>query len=152
MAYNYGSTQFLDMYGMTADSALTAAPSTGQTATAVAADTNGYLDFSSFGGTTNEVVWADTWVWVPPPSGCGYTNNGQAAFSDTYNYGPFRAEPFMTQPVDNQANPYRLWINGTAVGQIWNTQTDSEEDLPHPDSRDYNPFWPGQQPHRGHLG
>ncbi len=146
VAYNYGSTQFLDMYGMTGNSALTTQPATGQNATAVAADSNGYLDFSSFGGTTNEVVWADTWVWVPSPSGCGYEDNNSAAFSSSYTYGPFRAEPFMPTPVDDQANPYRLWINGTEVGQIWNTQTNSEQDLPHPDTRSFNPFSSASNP------
>jgi hypothetical protein len=139
-AYNYGSTQFLDMYGMTQNSALTAAPGTGQTPTAVNADANGYLNFSAFGGTTNQVVWIDTWVWVPPHTGCGYLDTGSETGANDYTYGPFRAAPITDQPVDDQANPYRLWINGTAVGQIYNSDDDYEQGLAHPDARSYNPF------------
>ncbi len=146
MAFNYGSTEFLDMYGMTADSSQSAVPSLGQTATAVSADSNGYLDFSSFGGTTNQVVWVDTWVWVPQPTSGGYLFNGQVVGADDYTYGPFRAAPNSDESVDDQANPYRLWINGTAVGQIYNSATDYQQNLSHPDARAYNPFSSASNP------
>ena len=145
-AYNYGSTQFLNMYGMTQNSALTAVPSTGQTATAVNADADGYLNFSAFGGTPNEVVWVDTWVWVPQHTGCGYLQNGMETGANNFTYGPFRAAPLTDQPVDDQANPYRLWINGQAAGQVYNSAGDYEQNLPHPDARGYNPFSSNSNP------
>ena len=143
-AYNIGSTQFLNMYGLQKSNTWTTEPTGigGQSGAAnmVSGTTgSGYLDLSS---DANQVVWADTWVWVA--TGSPNLNTGTITSSDSlsdsgnYTYGPFRAAP-SNGDVANQANPYRLWINGVEVGQTYNTATDYEQTLTHPDPHIYNP-------------
>jgi len=133
-AFNYGSTEFINMHGMAENDVLDGMPDQslgGGTWATYSTDGQGYLNFNAISATAaDKVFWASTWIYVQPkgdfPDGHIIVNR------DNYTYGSFRAAPKVGVPLEKQPNPYRLWVNGDALGKVYNSKDNYEQMQSHP--------------------
>ncbi len=104
----------------------------------IVADEQGFLDLGApFGERARRaVIWASTWVWVPPLKRQNVVwdpRYPQPVTGQVDCAGEFRAARMGGSNLSAQVNPYRVWVNGERLpAVVYSRQEAMELDRPHP--------------------